>query len=196
MASIFNIIVAYQFIKILTTPWEEQKAYELGIIDETGKVIKKKEDRTTEDKNAFTVFHVLIFNIKKLMEKFPFGKSRLASFAAALFLLKEQAKGVGGDVKAMEAKLLDHLEELLQNGTILECVNTNIIEDYNDPQPGTYQILHELHSESFELNEGDEVTLTQEDINTPLGECLGVLIYEATQTSTGNKVVISHANLQ
>ena len=196
MASIFNIIVAYQFIKLLTTPWKEQKAYELGIIDETGKVIKEKEDRTTEDKNAFTVFHVLIFNIKKLMEKFPFGKSRLASFAAALYLLKEQTKGVGGDAKAVEAKLLDHLEELLQNGTILECVNTNIMEDYNDPQPGTYQVLHELHSEIFELNEGDEVTLTQEDINTPLGECLGVLIYEATQTSTGNKVVISHANLQ
>ena len=196
MASIFNIIVAYQFIKLLTTPWKEQKAYELGIIDETGKVIKEKEDRTTEDKNAFTVFHVLIFNIKKLMEKFPFGKSRLASFAAALYLLKEQTKGVGGDAKAVEAKLLDHLEELLQNGTILECVNTNIMEDYNDPQPGTYQVLHELHSEIFELNEGDEVTLTQEDINIPLGECLGILIYEATQTSTGNKVVISHANLQ
>ena len=193
---IFNIIVAYQFIKLLTTPWKEQKAYELGVIDDTGKVIKKKEDRTTEDKNAFNVFHVLTFNIKKLMEKFPFGKTRLASFAAALYLLKEQAKGVGGDAKAMEAKLLDHLEELLQNGTILECVNTNIMEDYNDPQPGTYQVIHELHSESFELNEGDEVTLTQEDINTPLGECLGVLIYEATQTSTGNKVVISHANLQ
>jgi len=196
MASIFNIIVAYQFIKLLTTPWEKQKAYELGIIDDTGKVIKKKEDRTSEDKLSFNVFHVLIFNIKKLLEKLPFGKTRLASFATALFLLKEQEKNAGGDAKALEAKLLDHLEELLQNESILECVNTNIMEDYNDPQPGTYQVLHELHSESFELNEGDEVTLTQEDINIPLGECLGILIYEATQTSTGNKVVISHANLQ
>jgi len=193
---IFNIIVAYQFIKLLTTPWKKQKAYELGIIDDTGKVIKKKEDRTSADKLSFNMFHVLIFNIKKLLEKLPFGKTRLASFATALFLLKEQAKGVGGDAKAMEAKLLDHLEELLQNESILECVNTNIMEDYNDPQPGTYQVLHELHSESFELNEGDEVILTQEDINSPLGECLGILIYEATQTSTGNKVVISHANLQ
>ena len=196
MASIFNIVVAYQFIKLLTTPWKEQKAYELGVIDDTGKVIKEKEDRTTEDKKAFTIFHVLIFNIKKLMEKVPFGKSRLASFAAALYLLKEQTEGAGGSAKELEAKLLDHLEEILQNESILECVNTNIIEDYNDPQPGTYQVLHELHSESFELNEGDEVTLTQEDINTPLGECLGILIYEATQSSTGNKVVISHANLQ
>ena len=193
---IFNIIVAYQFIKLLATPWKNQKAYELGVIDDTGKVIKKKEDRTSEDKLAFTIFHVLIFNIKKLMEKLPFGKTRLASFAAALFLLKEQTKGAGGDAKAVEAKLLEHLEELLQNESILECVNTNIMEDYNDPQPGTYQVLHELHCESFKLNEGDEVTLTQEDINTPLGECLGIVIYEATQTSTGNKVVISHANLQ
>ncbi len=193
---IFNIIVAYQFIKLLTTPWKKTTAYKLGVIDDTGKVIKKKADRTSEDRAAFNVFHVLTFNIKKLIEKFPFGKTRLASFAAALYLLKEQAKDAGGDAKAMEAKLLDHLEELLQNESILECVNTNIMEDYNDPQPGTYQVLHELHSESFELNEGDEVTLTQKDINTPLGECLGILIYEATQTSTGNKVVISHANLQ
>ena len=191
---IFNIIVAYQFIKLLTTPWKEQTAYKLGVIDDTGKVIKKKEDRTTEDKKAFTIFHVLIFNIKKIMEKFPFGKSRLASFAAALYLLKEQAKAEGGSAKLMEARLLTHLKE--QKETLLECIETNSLHDYIAPHPGTYQVLDELHCEGFELNKGDEVILTEENINNPLGECLGILIYEATQSSTGNKVVISHANLQ
>jgi hypothetical protein len=191
---IFNIIVAYQFIKLLTTPWKEQTAYKLGVIDDTGKVIKKKEDRTSEDKKAFTIFHVLIFNIKKIMEKFPFGKTRLASFAAALYLLKEQAKAEGGSAKLMEARLLTHLKE--QKETLLECIETNSLHDYIDPHPGTYQVLDELHCEGFELNKGDEVILTEENINNPLGECLGITIYEATQTSTGNKVVISHANLQ
>ena len=44
MASIFNAFVAYQFIKTLTTKWNKMKAYDLGIIDENGKQLKKTAD--------------------------------------------------------------------------------------------------------------------------------------------------------
>ena len=34
--------LAYQFIKKLTTPFKDTEAYKLGIIDEKGKVLKKR----------------------------------------------------------------------------------------------------------------------------------------------------------
>jgi hypothetical protein len=88
----FDAVVVYQLIKMLATPWEETDAFKLGIIDKDGKVLRKRKTlKTQEEKNAFTVFHVLTYNLKKLLEKLPFGKSKLASFAAALILLREMS---------------------------------------------------------------------------------------------------------
>ena len=91
ISTIGNIYFVYQFIKKLVTPFEKTKAFELGIIDESGKIIKRRRDLLTMDeKEAYTLSETLICNIKKLMGKIPGGKSRIASYAAALYLIKEQ----------------------------------------------------------------------------------------------------------
>lgn len=72
--------VLYRILEKMVTPFDKWKAYEDGIIDENGKVLKTKK------LNKFDVFMI---NVKKLIEKAPGGKSRLASWAAALYLLKE-----------------------------------------------------------------------------------------------------------
>ena len=41
--SALDIFVAYKFIKILTTPFKKTDAYKLGIIDDEGKVLKKRK---------------------------------------------------------------------------------------------------------------------------------------------------------
>jgi hypothetical protein len=90
-SSIGNIYFAYQFIKKLVTPFDQTKAYKLGIIDDNGKVLKKRRDLTSqEEKEAYTISDTLIFNLKKLLAKVPGGSTRFATFAAALFLLKEE----------------------------------------------------------------------------------------------------------
>ena len=81
---------AYRFIKHLVTPWNKMKAYELGLVDENGK--KLKSPQTSEERSEYSYFHRLVFNLKRILEKLPFGKSRLASYAAALFLIKEDGK--------------------------------------------------------------------------------------------------------
>lgn len=87
---VFDAVVAYQFVKLLSQPFTEWKAYELGIIDEEGKGLRKRSTlKTQQEKNSFTTFHVVVRNMKKIMEKLPGGKSKLVSFAAALFLMKE-----------------------------------------------------------------------------------------------------------
>ena len=85
-----NIYFAYQFLTKLTTPFDKTDAYRLGIIDEKGKVLKKRSKlKSQEEKEAYTITDTMIFNLKKLLGKVPGGRTRFATFAAALFLLKE-----------------------------------------------------------------------------------------------------------
>ena len=87
MASgVANLIFTYSFLKRLVTPFNETDAYKLGIIDERGKKIKSP--KTTEELNSYSTFERLVFNIKKIIERL-LSKSKLASYAAALFLIKE-----------------------------------------------------------------------------------------------------------
>ena len=87
MSKMVDLIFIYQFMKRLTTPFNKTEAFKLGIIDERGKKIKDPETKAEED--SYGYFDKLVFNIKKLIEKIPGGKSQLASYGAALFLIRE-----------------------------------------------------------------------------------------------------------
>ena len=88
-----DAFITFRFLKLLVTPFDKTEAYRLGIIDKRGKVLRKyKTLERIEERQAYTILHRLVFNIKKLIEKVPGGKSRVASYAAALFLIKEQFK--------------------------------------------------------------------------------------------------------
>lgn len=106
---VFNAFIAYKFIKILSTPWEKTDAYKLGIIDEKGKILKKRKRlETTSERKAYTIFHQLIWNLKKILEKVPIFKSRLATFTAALYLIKEHTDPTG---TLIEDAFFDYLKE-------------------------------------------------------------------------------------
>lgn len=86
-----DLIILYRIIKILATPWKEQEAYKLGIIDGRGKVLRSYSTlSTSEERSSFTLLHRFIFNLKRLIELVPGGKSKIGTYAAALFLLREE----------------------------------------------------------------------------------------------------------
>ena len=87
---IVDLFLVYQFIKRLSTPFKEWDAYKLGIIDAAGKQLIKRKDFTKRDqKDAFGIFDIMIVKLKRLLEKIPGGKTRIGSYAAALYLIKE-----------------------------------------------------------------------------------------------------------
>lgn len=91
MANLVDLYIVYRIIRKLTTPFSEWEAFKYGVIDAEGNIIKKSEDRLTiDEKESLTKLDVLVLNVKKILEKLPFGKSRLASYGAALFLIKEE----------------------------------------------------------------------------------------------------------
>jgi hypothetical protein len=88
-----DLIYTLRFLHILTTPWEEMPAFKKGLIDKNGKNVRKPKD--DDEKSVYTYFHRLVFNVKRLLGMVPLGKTRIASYAAALYLLKES--GVNED---------------------------------------------------------------------------------------------------
>lgn len=89
---LFDAFVAYKFIKLLSTPFEKTDAFKRGIIDKDGNILKKRSSLIdSDDKKAYpSNVYTLVWNLKKIMNKLPIVKTRLGSFAAALYLLKEE----------------------------------------------------------------------------------------------------------
>lgn len=87
---------ALRIVTLLCTPWKEQAAYKQGIIDDEGNLLKRTRDlKTSEEKDAFTYLHRMVFNMKRALEKVPFGKTWTAAATASLVLLKEGLKQEG-----------------------------------------------------------------------------------------------------
>lgn len=100
MSTAVDLFFVYQFIRRLTTPFDETDAFELGLIDEKGKRLKKA--KTPEEKKAMTLFDRLIFNIKRLIARVPGGNTKIATYGAALFLLKEENASKMSDSEKLE----------------------------------------------------------------------------------------------
>jgi hypothetical protein len=77
----------------LVTPFEKWDAYEEGIIDEKGNIlISRKDYSKNAQKKAFGIFDQMVLNVKKLLGKLPGGQTKLASYAAALWLIREEQR--------------------------------------------------------------------------------------------------------
>ena len=90
MGRLVDSVIAYRILRMLTIPFEETDAYKLGIIDARGKELKKMSQlHTGDERNAYTILHRLVYRIKRIIERVPVDNKKLATFAAALSLVKE-----------------------------------------------------------------------------------------------------------
>lgn len=114
-----DVFLTYQFIKRLLVPFKEWDAYKLGIIDEKGKVLRKKKDlKTTEENAAWGYFDILTANLKKLISKAPGGDTMLGSSVASYLLVKENRSEDLLDEQYFERKFYEALRELAEEGEV------------------------------------------------------------------------------
>jgi hypothetical protein len=121
---VLDLFLVYQFVKRLSTPWNKTEAFKLGLIDEKG--VKLKSAVSSEEQKAYAYYDRLVFNLKRLLEKLPGGKTRLGSFAAALFLMKEGvnekeytqtelAEGLYKEMTMLDESTTKKLNELMED---------------------------------------------------------------------------------
>lgn len=130
-----DLFLLYSFIKRLSSPFDKWKAYSTGVIDKDGNILVSPNDRTKEQKDSFGRFDLLILKLKRLLEKIPGGKSKIGTYSAALWLIKEH------NMSYKETELIDEAtieKELVENmATISEEMDINsLFEDYiNEDAP-------------------------------------------------------------
>lgn len=185
-----DIIYTLRFLRLLTTPWERTKAYEYGIIDKNGKRLKSFNTNSIQDRDAYnnyyTPFIRLVFNVKRLINKLPLGKSRIASYAAALYLLKDK-------YSVNEAAILKGLKEFgIDSLDFLEEQTEWFVLEDQRLSPGVYKVINEkMLNDSLEemVNVRDKIRVAEDCY--PVGEMFGINIYEVTHIRTNKPVYIS-----
>jgi len=201
MGRAVDLFVTYRFIKLLTTPFEKTDAYKLGIIDEKGNRIMPapvggvRQTRpatlgTTAEKNAYTILHKLIFNIKKIFGKVPGLRTKVGTYAAALFLLKDTFKESVDDPDMFEKEFMKYLKE--QGCEIDNSISEEVIGFGEVLPKGEYTLINDiLNKEEEELTAkaGDKVEAFEDE--PPVDTILGVEIFPVIHIKSKEKIYVS-----
>ena len=197
MGRAVDLFVTYRFIKLLTTPFNKTDAYKYGIIDDKGNRIRednstrvKVELTTSTLKNSYTILHKLVFNIKKIFSKLPLLKSKIGTYAAALFLLKDTFKEHVEDPDMFEKEFMKYLKE---NKIELDREISEEVIGFGEVLPkGEYVLKNDiLNKEEEELTakKGDRVAVF--DDQAPIDTVLGVEIFPVIHMKTQEKIYVS-----
>jgi len=158
MSRVIDAVIAYRVLKLLVTPFNKTKAFQLGIIDDKGKVlIKSKDIQNAEQRNAYTLLIRFVFNLKKLLAKVGIRGPVGSAAAAALAFFKEEY----GENLEVEKVVYQHLRE--------QGFEFQLDENYGEPlTEGTYKVKHDIYNSEGEvvinINESVEFTETTDTI--------------------------------
>ena len=178
--NVVDTVIVFRILKMMTRKWEEMDAYKFGLIDDNGKRIKSKKPKTSEEKSSFTLLHRLVFNLKRVLELLPFGRTRLASYAASLALLKEH---FNIDGEALERHFYQYLKE---NDLVLDLLeghdNMNVLQKGKD-----YELRQSVWNEEDNVGyRGDRVQVLGKTDNV-----MGVDIYRVYNYNQDQSMLIT-----
>ena len=196
MGRAIDLFVTYRFIKLLVTPFEKTEAFKLGIIDKDGNRSKLPNSnkatplRTIEERSAYTILHKLVFNIKKIFGKVPGLRTKLGTYAAALFLLKDTFKEHVEDPDVFEKEFMKFLKE---EGIEFDDTIDEEVIGFGEVLPkGEYVLVNDiLNKEEEELTakKGDKVAVFEDE--APTDTVLGVEIFSVVHLKSKEVIYVS-----
>jgi hypothetical protein len=184
-----DTIYAIRFLRLLTTRWNNMGAYKLGLIDDRGNHIRSP--KTSTERSKYNIFHRLVFNIKKLLNKIPFGKTTIASYLAALYLIKEHT-GLSDE------KILHIMKEVTGESIDLStlCESTWLIGENNKLQSGKYVLMRDVAlGVSGQVLALSNTSVIVENETAPVGQILGINIYKAHHCKTRQPIYVTQQDL-
>ena len=182
-----DAFITFRFLKLLVTPFNKTEAFKMGIIDERGKVLKKyKTLSRIEERQSYTILHRLVFNVKKLIEKLPGGKTRLATYATALFLIKEHVDQYhDSDGKMIEKEFYKYLKD----NDLIEKDDGTIREDISFSDKllkGSYKLVNDVGTDEDDKvigKKGDQVSVYADTVakDNVMGQDVFEVIHDKTK---------------
>ena len=195
MGRAIDLFVTYRFVKLLTTPFEKTAAFIMGIIDKDGFRTKKILYKQAEQ-NSYTVLHKLVFNIKRIFAKVPGLRTRLGTYAAALFLLKDTFKEHVEDPDMFEKGLMEYLKQ--QGVEFDNSIVEEVTLDNGKLSKGIYVLTQDVVTTEAENEidalEGDEVEVFED--SPPEDTILGVDVFGVVHKKTKQKIYVSSEDIK
>lgn len=181
-----DFFYSLRFLRLLTMPWEKTSAYKEGIIDKNGQKLKKPE--TSNEKAAYNTFHKLVFNIRRLLSKVPFGKSVVARYGTALYLIKDNLQLSDKDIAKVlkEVTGVDITQEPLEESSNYWY----LCENGKKIQSGKYALVRDLAlptTGEILAKKGSQVSIAEHE---PVGSIFGIPVFEALHYKTNRKIFI------
>lgn len=191
LSRVTDVYYTFRFLRALVTPWKETEAFKLGIINADGKPLKKVADlKTGAEKDAYSMFFRLVFNIKRLINLAPGGKSKLASYVAALYLLKENT----GMSDASMKWVIEHLDGVSVDMSLNE--NSWFLNSKGQLNPGSYMLRNSVPIvESGEYLTTPRSSVIVEQALDPVGYILGNPVFLVQHCITKRTVAVSTEDL-
>ena len=133
---------------------------------------------------------IKVFNIKKIFEKVPGLRTKVGTYAAALFLLKDTFKEHVEDPDMFEKEFMKYLKE---NKIELDREISEEVIGFGEVLPkGEYVLKNDiLNKEEEELTakKGDKVIAFADE--SPIDTVLGVEIFPVVHVKTQEKIYVS-----
>ena len=197
MGRAIDLFVTYRFLRLLTTPFEDTQAFKLGIIDAKGNRIMQKRIKkpvvelvTSEQKNSYTILHKLVFNIKKLFAKVPGLRTKVGTYAAALFLLKDTFKESVDDPDMFEKEFVKYLKE---NDIEFDNEISEEVIGFGEVLPkGEYVLINDIlnkEEEDLSAAKGDKVVTFKDE--APVDTILGIEIFPVIHVKSQEEIYVS-----
>ncbi len=167
MGRVIDALIAYRLLKLLVTPFKKTKAYQLGIIDDKGKVLIKAKEFTKsfpsgkrdEAKKAYTLLIRFVFNLKRILSKVGIRGALGSSAAAAIAFFREQ-----NDYNPIiEKQVYKHIKE--------QGFEFDISENYGEPiSHGKYIVNKDIYDLEGDIviNRGEVIDF-KEDVQPIMG---------------------------
>ena len=167
MGRVIDALIAYRLLKLLVTPFNKTKAYQMGIIDAKGKVLIKKNqfdrkipaNKRAEAKKAYTLLIRFVFNLKRLLSKVGVRGPLGPAAAAAIAFFREENQYN----PEIEKQVYKYIKE--------QGFEFEVSENYGDPIPhGNYTVNRDIYDLEGDvvINSGDTIEY-KEDIQTIMG---------------------------
>ena len=167
MGRVIDALIAYRLLKLLVTPFKRTKAYQLGIIDDKGKVLIKSKEfiksfpsgKVQDARKAYTLLIRFVFNLKRILGKVGIRGPLGSAAAAAIAFFREQ-----NDYNPIiEKEIYKHIKE--------QGFEFDISENYGEPiSHGKYIVNKDIYDLEGDIviNRGEVIDF-KEDVQPIMG---------------------------
>lgn len=103
-------VYAYRFIRLMSKDFNQWKAFEFGLIDDKGNLLKRP--KTNEEKDAYTPFHASIRSLKRTLSTVPGAvgwasmQSTLSAIGSRYGLTESDWKNISDNVGGVISEMI------------------------------------------------------------------------------------------